>query len=88
MKKSVQKRKELPQFHVLIIHNKQTVAKMTEALLHITPHLKLLDAQAIANLAQKSGEAIITTTHKEKAELLQQLFKFHSPPIETKLIPA
>lgn len=85
--KAKTKRKELPLFHVILINEQQPTDKLIQALVHISM-LEVGKAKEIADLSTKAGEAIILTTHKERAELIQQQFHYLSPPIQTKLLEA
>lgn len=85
------KRNELPLWHLILTNDQtikeQDIEKLTQALVKIAL-LNATEAKQKAEEATKNEETVIMTTHLEKAELYQDMFRYHSPPIKTKLIKA
>jgi ATP-dependent Clp protease adaptor protein ClpS len=82
------KRKELPLWNVVLLNDDvNTKDKVIAAICHTIAY-GVDRAEEKVKEAHQRGRSVLVTTHREKAELVAELFRYHSPPISIALEPA
>lgn len=85
--KSEHKTKRMPQYKVLLLNDDvNEFGAVVNAVKELTP-LDGDEAISRVNEAHKTGVALLLMTHKERAELYQEQFHAHIPPIKVEIEP-